>query len=234
MSSALKNRLVGTVIVVALVVIFLPELLDGEKQVNNNVFIDVPKAPESEPMRNVSDIDAQDVIDSASRPMTIVDETPVDADSIDTANSPNPENTGEISPNSAGSDAQNSDAQDSVSATSSEQTQNQNEDNDQGLNKSPEQPEASDSEPEISVKDSGWVIQLGSFSDESNAKQLIRTLTNAGYRAYSRPIQTRLGVLTKVFVGPEIKRENLESALPHLQEITGLNGKITEFEVSAG
>jgi DedD protein len=36
-----------------------------------------------------------------------------------------------------------------------------------------------------------------------------------------------------VFVGPELERKRLEQALPHLQELTKLKGKITAFEVSA-
>jgi DedD protein len=45
---------------------------------------------------------------------------------------------------------------------------------------------------------------------------------------------TSVGELTKVFVGPELDREKLELALPHLKKITNLKGKITAFEVSAG
>ena len=39
MSSALQNRLVGTVIVVAIAVIFLPDLLDGKQESNRNLFV---------------------------------------------------------------------------------------------------------------------------------------------------------------------------------------------------
>jgi DedD protein len=88
-------------------------------------------------------------------------------------------------------------------------------------------------EPEIDIQDSGWVVQLGSFRYEKNVRELIATLKNAGYRAYSQPVRTNVGVLNKVFVGPELEREKLEQALPHLQELTQLKGKITAFEVSA-
>ncbi|MGK0372887.1 MAG: DedD protein, partial [Glaciecola sp.] len=87
---------------------------------------------------------------------------------------------------------------------------------------------------QIDIKDSGWVVQLGSFKHQKNVKELLKTLTDAGYRAYSRPVMTSVGELTKVFVGPELDKEKLELALPHLQEITKLKGKITAFEVSAG
>jgi DedD protein len=32
-------------------------------------------------------------------------------------------------------------------------------------------------------------------------------------------------------VGPDLRKEKLQQALPHLKELTGLSGKITEFKV---
>ena len=45
MNTALQNRLVGTILVVALAVIFLPDLLDGQKQVQQDIQINIPKPP---------------------------------------------------------------------------------------------------------------------------------------------------------------------------------------------
>ncbi|SVD48907.1 uncharacterized protein METZ01_LOCUS401761, partial [marine metagenome] len=49
-TSALKNRLVGTIIVVALAVIFLPDFLDGKKQTNREPFVSVPANPPKKPI----------------------------------------------------------------------------------------------------------------------------------------------------------------------------------------
>ena len=46
MNTALKNRLVGTVIIVALAVIFLPEYLDGKKRVREVIQVVIPPMPE--------------------------------------------------------------------------------------------------------------------------------------------------------------------------------------------
>ncbi|QFI54609.1 cell division protein DedD [Aeromonas simiae] len=53
MASQFQNRLVGTVILVALVVIFLPDLLDGNKQqeVEEESFAKIPLRPELEPAK---------------------------------------------------------------------------------------------------------------------------------------------------------------------------------------
>ncbi|MGQ8365619.1 SPOR domain-containing protein [Glaciecola sp. 1036] len=208
MTSALKNRLVGTIIVVALVVILLPELLDGEKQVNNQAFLDVPEMPPEKTIDEVEKLDVETIKSVATRPMEIVDEEPVDdvyaPDSEPTDGAASAENLKDPEANT-----------EIIQATESTTEQ------------------VTEPEPEIQVQDSGWVVQLGSFSNQANVKKLIRTLTNAGYRVYSRPIETKVGKLTKVFVGPELERSELEKAIPHLKELTGLTGKITEFEVSA-
>ena len=45
MTSALQNRLVGTAIVVAIAVIFLPDLLDGKQETKRNLFVNLPEKP---------------------------------------------------------------------------------------------------------------------------------------------------------------------------------------------
>ena len=87
--------------------------------------------------------------------------------------------------------------------------------------------------PEESEQNNSWVIQLGSFRHQKNVKQLLDKLENAGYRAFSRPIETSSGPLTKVFVGPNLNKRELDGALSHLQELTGLRGKVTRFSVNS-
>ena len=77
----------------------------------------------------------------------------------------------------------------------------------------------------------GWVIQLGSFRHQKNVRELFDILEKAGYRTFSRPVETPSGILTKVFVGPEIDQEKLKAALPHLNEITKLKGRLTPFTI---
>ncbi len=77
----------------------------------------------------------------------------------------------------------------------------------------------------------GWVVQLGSFRHQQNVQELLKVLDKAGYRAFSRPVKTHSGILTKVFVGPDLQKSNLENALSHLKEITNLQGRVTPFTV---
>ncbi|MEW9799086.1 SPOR domain-containing protein [Alteromonas sp. CYL-A6] len=196
MASGFQNRLVGTIIVVALAVIFLPDFLDGKKESRRQAFVSVPASPAKKPIVNPEPFPAERVASAAQRPVEIVNEVALDDEPV--AAQGLADDT-EVTPDEPVADSL---AEQTVVDT-----------------------------PAGSADDAGWVVQLGSFRHEKNVRQLLTKLENAGYRAFSRPIQTSSGPLTKVFVGPDLDRANLEAALPHLKTVTGLKGRITEFKV---
>ena len=60
MASKFQNRLVGTVILVALVVIFLPDLMDGHKlEQKEEAFAKIPLRPELEPAKPALQVSRQ-------------------------------------------------------------------------------------------------------------------------------------------------------------------------------
>lgn len=195
MSSALQNRLVGTIILVALAVIFLPDLLDGRKESNKEMFVEASKRPEMKPVAGATEFPSEEVQDQASREVEVVDEKPVDD---------LPEPAVEEEPASASDNA----ADDSL-----------------------QQATVVESNDDRLLEQAGWVVQLGVFRHEKNVGELKDKLRAAGYRAFSRPVMTSSGELTKVFVGPDLQREKLEKAVPHLKELTNLQGRITPFTV---
>lgn len=202
MTTALQNRLVGTIIIVALAVIFLPDFLDREKVTNEDVFVSVPTAPSKKPIVNPEPFPSERVANAAQRPIEIVSEPAVDEQgdlpSTPIADSTPQNNTPATKPVTA---------DDLAARTVIER-------------------------PKAEEQSVGWVVQLGSFRHQKNVKQLLTKLEGAGYRAFSRPIETSSGPLTKVFVGPELEKVKLENAIPHLQEVTGLKGKVTAFGVN--
>ncbi len=199
MATALQNRLVGTVILVAVAVIFLPDMLDGKKTSNQDVFVNVPPAPNQKPIVNPEPFPAERVAAATQRPIEIVNEPALDDEPEPQVEAPDETVTADIS--SAGND-------DLARQTVVEA-------------------------PDEATTGSSWVIQLGSFRHQKNVKQLLDKLESAGYRAFSKPIVTSSGPLTKVFVGPNLDKSALETAIPHLQEITGLKGKVTTFSVNS-
>ncbi len=206
MTSALKNRLVGTIIVVALAVIFLPDFLDGKKQTNREPFVSVPANPPKKPIVEPESFPSERVAKAAVPAVEIEEETALDDEPVSSGagdNGTSDEATVAKSPAVKAFEEEDKLASQTVVDTKSD---------------------AADD-------DAGWVIQLGSFRHEKNVKALLAKLEKAGYRAFSRKIQTSSGPLNKVFVGPDLDKKKLESALPHLKELTSLKGKVTTFKV---
>ena len=207
MTSALKNRLVGTIIIVALAVIFLPDFLDGKKQTNREPFASVPANPPIKPIVEPEPFPSERVA-RAAVPEVEVEE----AEALD-------------------------DVYESQEKAELQASKLQASDDTQTPSTSPEPKDELASQTVIEAsstlaeEDAGWVIQLGSFRHEKNVKSLLAKLERAGYRAFSRKIQTSSGLLNKVFVGPDLDKQKLESALPHLKELTKLKGKVTTFKV---
>ncbi len=193
MASAFQNRLVGTIILVALAVIFLPEILDGEKQRNQDRFESIPDRPAMKSISEPSPFPMEEVQQAVTRTVEIVEEPALD----DGADGELP--TGQV-------------------ATTMED--------------GPQAAPMPAIEPKQIEVSSGWVVQLGSFRHQKNVRDLLQKLEQAGYRAFSRPVQTSSGTLTKVFVGPDLQRARLEDAIPHLQQVTGLKGKLTQFDLA--
>lgn len=203
MTSALKNRLVGTIIVVALAVIFLPDFLDGKKQTNREPFVSVPANPPKKPIVEPEPFPSERVAKAAVPAVEIEDETAIDDEPMVSSRD-----------------------EDSGASVTQAPKEKVFEEQDNLASQT-----VIDNKGAAADDDSGWVIQLGSFRHEKNVKALLAKLERAGYRAFSRKIQTSSGPLNKVFVGPDLDKNKLESALPHLKELTSLKGKVTTFKV---
>lgn len=213
MNTALQNRLVGTILVVALAVIFLPDLLDGQKQVQQDIQINIPKPPASLATHSLRDVNIENIKQQAALPVVVED---IIADDTDVVS----DNDTDIGTDS---DTQVTPEIDTAVATSPPENSKTN------LTASLEnQTQRLQADPQESA---GWVIQLGSFRHQKNVRELFDILEKAGYRTFSRPVETPSGILTKVFVGPEIDQEKLKAALPHLNEITKLKGRLTPFTI---
>lgn len=251
MNSTLQNRLVGTIIVVALVVIFLPEVLDGEKDTEKPAFVDIPPAPQAVIIEAPAEF-PQEALDAAvDRQASIAEAVALDDEPSATESAIVESNSEEltndldtqrqVTQNAAPQDAspQNLVPQDIAPQNAPPQDQMRTEqalsdqiNQERALAQALEEQRLQDLANDQQTGGQGWVVQLGSFRYEKNVNELIATLNQAGFKAFSRPAQTSVGKLNKVFVGPELDRERLERAMPQLQELTKLKGKITAFDVS--
>lgn len=74
-----------------------------------------------------------------------------------------------------------------------------------------------------------WVIQVGAFSSDANARRLQDTLKNAGYVAFVKSAKGSSGTLYKVYVGPEIRRAELERQKSALERQHNLKTLILKY-----
>ena len=220
MSSALQNRLVGTAIVVAIVVIFLPDLLDGKQESKRKLFVELPQKPSMKIVQSPAPFDTGKVKEAATRKVEVISDMAVDNNSL-------PELPNQSKSESTTTDIQVIDLyENKKSDTASKPVEL-----DIKKPSSLEQQTVVKQDVDKLLASAGWVVQLGSFRHQKNVKELLDLLDKAGYRAFSRPVKTNSGTLTKVFVGPDLQKSNLENALSHLKNLTKLQGRVTPFTV---
>ena len=205
MSSAIQNRLVGTIILVALAVIFLPDILDGKKESNKDLFVDLPKRPQMKSVVEAQPFPDEQVQKTTAREVEVLDETPAD-DPVST------------DPREAQQEQVRSTEENQVAGTETSAN-------------SLEQATVVEQDETKLLQSAGWVVQLGVFRHQKNVRDLLNKLEAAGYRAFSQPVKTSAGEFTKVFVGPDVQKGELEKAIPHLNELTKLQGRLTPFTI---
>jgi len=232
LSTPFQNRLVGTIIVAAAAIIFLPDVLDGDKQSYQADFEGIPSAPEFEKNTSSKTFPAQLL---KKIPQTTLTED-IALDDIATNKNeelPTQNNVESIKPKSDGTVKVNALAKNpsfkknknKVSASDSK-TVNTKLSNAKvaATNKSNRKPL-----PEKSIASESWVIQLGSFRHKNNVNELLSKLKKNGYTAFTKPIKTKNGTLTKVFVGPALIKSSLENKIAKLKVLTNVQGKVARF-----
>ena len=82
--------------------------------------------------------------------------------------------------------------------------------------------------PESAAKTSTtgmWAVQLGSFSGQENAERLASTLREQGYAAFLSQVQRDSGPLHRVRIGPQKDRESADEIAAQLAK-SGHNGQV--------
>lgn len=208
MKQGTKQRIVGSVVLLSLALIFLPILFDGEGSYQAPVSSRIPEPPAIEAMPEAN----------PRRPVILSD-----SDAINVAAS-EPEASAETSP--APNDAVAAEPSPAAEAVAAQAQA--------------EETAAADAEPAGLVSDTtfdatglpeGWSVRLGSFSDASNAANLLQRLQDDGYKAYSRISQNNQRQLTVVYVGPWLERDRADSYLSELQDRFQLSGMVERYEM---
>ncbi|WP_419148755.1 SPOR domain-containing protein [Pseudoalteromonas 'SMAR'] len=202
MNSVFINRLVGTSIVVVAAVIFIPNILDGEKVHYKEGFQAIPERPEFKTIDLQSKVDAKAEA-APELPQPVIEQATPDDDKLAAATAEKP-----ADPVADSAEPEPVSSNDTVEVAKLTRPADSN------------------------FSQMAYVIQLGSFSHKSNVAALTKKLKDNGFKTFTKPIQTANGTLTKVFVGPDLNKAELEAKLPALKKLTKLQGRLTQFEVT--
>ena len=203
-----KQRIVGTVVLLASCMIFLPIVFDGQGSYEPALTSRIPDPPQitilPEPKQTRPVIIADSDIPAVVPPATDVDQ-PFSADqasdtSADTA----------LTIAKMDTDVEPEVGETVAARTGQEETLPQL--GEDGL-------------------PSGWSVRLGLFSNADNAAVLLERLQKAGYKAYIREIESDEGQLRGVFVGPWLNRQLSANYRSSLQEEFQLAGIVVPYEM---
>lgn len=204
MNQGAKQRIVGTVVLLALALIFLPIIFDGEGSYQAPVSSRIPETP-------IISILPEPI---QTRPEIVGGVVAIEPETVTTVSL---------------SEDDVEDLNDVVEDTAEEAITEP----EQEVAITESQPIFEREVPQLNENGlpQGWSVRLGSFSDAENASNLVGRLQAAGYKAYTRPIPSDQGSLTGVFVGPWLDRGQVNDYQQQLQEEFSLAGLVVRYEL---
>lgn len=198
MNEQLKKRLVGAVVLVALAVIFLPMLLEGDKRSGIPLF--GSNVPEPPPQRiGALDIPLQVPPPPAPAAVVVERELPPPAE---------PEAEPEAAPTPAATPPASAPAPAVPPAPVPASKPD-----------APLQPVQSAELPPKPSATASWAVQVGSFAEPANASRLRDSLRTKGYPAYVEQVKLSSGTAYRVRVGPVLSRADAEAIQTKLAKI---------------
>lgn len=231
MASKFQNRLVGTIVLVALGVIILPGLLDGQKKHYQDEFAAIPLVPKP------GDRDEPDMLPAATQalpsqppegaaeevragdaaaPSLDPSRIPVNNNSFDVvqepvvAPKPQPQPQPQPQPKPQPKPVEKPQPQQQVAA--------------QAPTPKPQQ------QAEIPAPTGkAYVVQLGALKNADKVNEIVGKLRASGFKVYTSPSTPVQGKITRILVGPDASRDKLKGQLGELQQLSGLSGVVMGY-----
>ena len=210
-SKGRKRRVVGTIVLLALALIILQQLFDGEGGYQPQVESRIPERPiitllpqpqQSRPVM-VGDVPSRAVVDNPT----------VAASASNASNSSEREPRIIEFPQSNQLSTAESQANTVAEAEIARDAE-------------------ADANPSLNAAGlpDGWVVQLGTFGDLGNASTLLRELLADDYRAYERKSQRDGREMSTILVGPVIGRAEADRLLTELAAKLNLTPLVKRYE----
>lgn len=237
MASKFQNRLVGTIILVAMGVIILPGLLDGQKKHYQDEFAAIPLVPKP------GDTDEPDMLPAATQALpSQPPEGAAEEVRAGTAAAPGLDIASLPGENGAGIDEvpvareqpkpkpvveQPKPVQKPQSKAEIDQTAERL----AMMNEEPPEPAkpAKQETAEKAPTGQAYVVQLGALKNADKVNEIVGKLRGAGFRVYTSPSTPVQGKITRILVGPDASKDKLKSSLSELNSLSGLNGVVMNY-----
>ncbi|HIE5766398.1 cell division protein DedD [Proteus sp. GOKU] len=220
MASKFQNRLVGAVVLVAVGVIFLPALLDGDKKYNEDQFASIPLVPkpgDEQEIESIAPIEQTSVpstpSEGASEGMLSEAVTGVEQPTVTT---PEPPAVVPVTP--------------PVQPPQQPTQQPTPTPEPPAVVTPPVQPPAPPVQETKPPKGEAWVVQLGALKNAAKVEEIIAKMHFSGYPVYTVPARPVAGQVTRIYIGPSASKSELQAILPHLKELTGLQGEVRAYK----
>ncbi|HEM6844400.1 cell division protein DedD [Providencia rettgeri] len=212
MASKFQNRLAGAIVLVAVGVIVLPALLDGDKKYNENEFAAIPIIPKPGDEEDIESI----------------------APIVSTTTTASSEGASEAMLSEAITQQQNEQVETRPSTTTPapsvvEPVKTEPKPEPKVEPKPQPKPEPKP-EPKPQPQGKAFVVQVIALNNASKVEEIVAKLRLSGYQVYTVPAKPVNNKLTRIYVGPEASRQRLEAALPELNKITGTKGIIQSYK----
>ncbi|MDC9588306.1 cell division protein DedD [Xenorhabdus sp. XENO-10] len=208
MASKFQNRLVGTFVLVALSVVVLPIIFDGDKKYNESKFASVPLVPKSDNGEDISSISPLTQNAPPTPPVNAVEAMQLQEQKSDTDVLPEPTVKPEVPPQRK--------VETKPPAKVEPRIENQ--------------PETKSKSAVQAPQATAYVVQLGALKNAGKVDEIVAKLRLSGHQVYTVPSSPVQGQLTRIYVGPNASRQKLESVLSELRKITGLQGQIKNYK----
>ncbi|QDI07619.1 cell division protein DedD [Klebsiella electrica] len=233
MASKFQNRLVGTIVLVALGVIILPGLLDGQKKHYQDEFAAIPLVPKP------GDRDEPDMLPAATQALPAQPPEGA-AEEVRAGDAAAPSlDPSRIPVNSNSFD----DAQEPVVAPKPQpqpkpqaqpQTQPKAQPQSPKPVEKPQQQTVAQTPPakpaEIPAPTGkAYVVQLGALKNADKVNEIVGKLRSSGFKVYTSPSTPVQGKITRILVGPDASKDKLKGQLGDLKQISGLSGVVMGY-----
>jgi DedD protein len=223
MDKALKQRMVGAVVLIALGVIFIPMLLDGGsgEDGERRVELEIPAAPDRDYRSRRLPLDERNS-----------DEVEESRGQVDRESEPAPAEGPRAGADQGAALTDADEPERSADADSRRDSRSdETTDDDEGdVEPAPPEPESqiadreSDSGEAVDKSLGNWFVQVGSFSREANALELRDRLRGADYSAFVERSTVEGNTKHRVKVGPEMNRSRAETQRDKIQSEFDLKG----------